>query len=207
MGCFGRLLKERRRPWRRLRQPPIQPLGLFLIMHAFSAGCTALTGIEAISNGVPAFKPAEWVNARKTLIIMAILMAFLFAGQYRPDSVLWGGGRSRMKPFCLPWPARLLGIGPAYYLVQFATLAVLAVAANTSFAGFPRVAAILAQDKFMPRQLFNVGDRLVFHNGILLLSALTAVLDRCFQRRFACPGAAVCGRRVSPLSPFRRRAW
>ena len=160
--------------------PAVEPLSLFLIMHAFSAGCTALTGIEAISNGVTAFKPPEWVNARKTLIIMAVLMAFLFAGSIGLTQffgIVAGPGETILSALA----RRLFGTGLAYYLVQFSTLAVLAVAANTSYAGFPRVAAILAQDKFMPRQLFNVGDRLVFHNGILLLSALTAVLIIVFN--------------------------
>jgi len=155
--------------------PALAPLSLFLIVHAFSAGCTALTGIEAISNGVTAFKPPEWVNARKTLIVMAILMAVLFAGSI--SLIQFFGIVARPDETILSALARwLFGTGPGYYLVQFSTLAVLAVAANTSYAGFPRVAAILAQDKFMPRQLFNVGDRLVFHNGILLLSVSTAVL-------------------------------
>lgn len=159
---------------------PVEPLGLFLIMHAFSAGCTALTGIEAISNGVPAFQPPEWLNARKTLIVMAILMGFLFLssmGLTQFFGVVAGPNETILSALA----RRLFGTDLAYYLVQFSTLAVLAVAANTSFAGFPRVTAILAQDKFMPRQLFNVGDRLVFHNGILLLSALTAVLIVAFR--------------------------
>ncbi len=155
--------------------PALQPLSLFLILHAFSAGCTALTGIEAISNGVTAFQPPEWVNARKTLIIMAFLMGFLFFGsmgltQY--FGVIAGSDETILSALA----RRVVGSGWVYYVVQFTTLGVLAVAANTSFAGFPRVTAILAQDKFMPRQLFNVGDRLVFHNGIILLIILTAVL-------------------------------
>ena len=149
-------------------------------MHAFSAGCTALTGIEAISNGITAFKPPEWVNARKTLVIMAVLMAFIFAGSIGLTQ-FFGVVAGPDETILSALARRLLGTGPVYYLVQFSTLAVLAVAANTSYAGFPRVAAILAQDKFMPRQLFNVGDRLVFHNGILLLSGLTAVLIITFN--------------------------
>ncbi|MBE0696319.1 MAG: APC family permease, partial [Anaerolineaceae bacterium] len=156
------------------------PLGLFLVMHAFSAGCTALTGIEAISNGVTSFKPVEWVNARKTLIIMAILMAFLFAGSIGLTQ-FFGVVAGPDETILSALARRILGSGIPYYLVQFSTLAILAVAANTSYAGFPRVAAILAQDKFMPRQLFNLGDRLVFHNGILLLSGLTAVLIIAFN--------------------------
>jgi amino acid transporter len=160
--------------------PALAPLSLFLILHAFSAGCTALTGIESISNGVPAFKPPEWLNARKTLIIMAFLMAFLFLGSMGLTQ-FFGVVAGPQETILSALARRLVGAGPVYYLVQFSTLGVLAVAANTSFAGFPRVAAILAKDKFMPRQLDNVGDRLVFHNGILLLSVLTAVLIIAFN--------------------------
>jgi hypothetical protein len=149
-------------------------------MHAFSAGCTALTGIEAISNGVPAFKPPEWSNARKTLIAMAFLMAFLFLGSMGLTQ-FFGVVAGPDETILSALARRLLGTGPFYYLVQISTLAVLAVAANTSFADFPRVGAILAKDKFMPRQLFNIGDRLVFQNGIILLSLLTAVLIVAFN--------------------------
>jgi amino acid transporter len=158
----------------------IEPLSLFMVLHAFSAGCTALTGIEAISNGVPAFKPPEWQNARKTLWVMAVLMGFMFIGSI--GLTQYFGVIARPNETILSALARiLLGNSPAYYLVQFSTLAVLAVAANTSFVDFPRVAAILAKDKFLPRQLFNLGDRLVFQNGILLLSGLTAILIIAFN--------------------------
>lgn len=158
----------------------IQPLGLFLVMHAFSAGCTALTGIEAISNGVPAFKPPEWKNARQTLIIMAALMAFLFAGSIGLTQffgIVAGANETILSALA----RRIFGTGWLYYLVQFCTLAILAVAANTSFAGFPRVTAILAKDRFLPRQLFNLGDRLVYHNGILILAGVTALLIVIFN--------------------------
>lgn len=160
--------------------PASSTLGLLLILHAFSAGCTALTGVEAISNGVTAFKSPSWINARKTLVIMTVLMAFLFLasmGLTQFFGVVAGPNETILSALT----RKLVGHGSIYYLVQFSTLAVLAVAANTSFAGFPRVTAILAQDKFMPRQLFNVGDRLVFHNGILLLSFMTAVLIIAFN--------------------------
>jgi amino acid transporter len=160
--------------------PATTSLTLILVMHAFSAGCTALTGIEAISNGVPAFRKPEWLNARKTLVIMAFLMAFLFLGSMGLTQ-FFGVVAGPEETILSALAHRLLGNGWAYYLVQFSTLAILAVAANTSFADFPRVAAILAKDKFMPRQLFNVGDRLVFHNGILLLCGLTAVLIIVFN--------------------------
>lgn len=158
----------------------VQPLGIILVLHAFSAGCTALTGIEAISNGVPAFEPPEWLNARKTLLVMAALMGILFVGsigltQY--FGVIAGSEETILSALS----HRVLGSGIFYYLVQFATLGVLAVAANTSFAGFPRVTALLARDNYLPRQLANLGDRLVYQNGIILLSVLTAVLIIAFK--------------------------
>jgi amino acid transporter len=160
--------------------PAIEPLTIVLVLHAFSTGCTALTGVEAISNGVPAFKSPEWVNARKTLVVMAFLMAFLFLGSM--GMAQFFGVVARPDETILSALARtLVGTGPVYYIVQFSTLAILAVAANTSFAGFPRISAILAKDRFMPRQLFNLGDRLVFQNGILLLAALTALLIILFN--------------------------
>jgi hypothetical protein len=107
-------------------------------------------------------------------------MTFLFAGSIGLTQ-FFGVVASSDETILSALARRLLGTHPVYYLVQFSTLAVLAVAANTSFAGFPRVAAILAQDKFLPRQLFNIGDRLVFKNGILLLSALTAFLMIAFN--------------------------
>jgi amino acid transporter len=160
--------------------PATSMLGLFLVMHAFSAGCTALTGVEAISNGVTAFQPPAWLNARKTLVIMALLMGFLFLGSMGLTQ-FFGVVAGPNETILSALAHRLTGGGVFYYVVQFTTLAVLAVAANTSFAGFPRVTAILAEDRFMPRQLFNVGDRLVFHNGILLLSGLTALLIVLFH--------------------------
>jgi amino acid transporter len=179
-GVYRAVLQGAPTPLAAAAPTAVNPLGILLIMHAFSAGCTALTGIEAISNGVPAFKSPEWLNARKTLIIMAGLMAVLFIGsvgltQY--FGVVATGNETILSALA----HRLLGDGFLYYLVQFSTLLVLAVAANTSFAGFPRVAAIMAKDKFMPRQLFNLGDRLVFQNGIFLLAGLTAVLIILFK--------------------------
>jgi hypothetical protein len=155
--------------------PATQPLTLFLIMHTFATGCTALTGIEAISNGVPSFKPPEPKNAGRTLIVMAILMGVLFVGSIGLTQFL--GIIAGPEETILSALARsLLGRGAAYLLIQFSTMLILAVAANTSFAGFPRLAAILAQDSFLPRQLTGLGDRLVFANGIIALSIATGVL-------------------------------
>ncbi len=179
-GLFRAIAQGAPTPLTTVSPAAFEPLSIILIMHAFSAGCTALTGIEAISNGVTAFKPPEWVNARKTLIVMAVLMAFLFAGSIGLTQ-FFGVTAAPGETILSALARHLFGAGFPYYVVQFSTLAVLAVAANTSYAGFPRVVAILAQDKFMPRQLFNVGDRLVFHNGILLLSAVTAFLIIVFN--------------------------
>ncbi|HKZ82305.1 MAG TPA: APC family permease [Anaerolineae bacterium] len=155
--------------------PPAQTLTAFLVMHTFAAGCTALTGIEAISNGVPAFYPPEAKNAGRTLLVMAVLMGLLFVGSVGLTQTL--AVVAAPEETILSALARsILGRGPAYLLVQVATMLILAVAANTSFAGFPRVAALLAADGFLPRQFTGLGDRLVFANGIFALSAATAFL-------------------------------
>jgi amino acid transporter len=154
---------------------PTQPLTTFLVLHAFSAGCTALTGIEAISNGVPAFRPPEPKNAGRTLMVMALLMGLLFLGSIgltQGLAVVAGPQETILSALA----RRLLDSGPAYLIIQASTLLILAVAANTSFAGFPRLAALLAADGFLPRQLTGLGDRLVFANGILLLAVATGGL-------------------------------
>lgn len=153
----------------------LQPLTSILILHAFATGCTALTGIEAISNGVPAFKPPESKNAGRTLIVMAALMGTLFVGSIGLTQFL-GVMAGAEETILSALARRVLGTGPAYYGIQISTMLILAVAANTSFAGFPRLAAILSKDGFLPRQLTNLGDRLVFANGIIMLAAATGVL-------------------------------
>lgn len=160
--------------------PPLLPLSLLLVLHAFSSGCTALTGIEAISNGVPAFRPPEARNAGRTLVVMAILMGCLFLGSIgltQGLAVVAGPQETILSALA----RRVLGYGPAYILVQASSLLILTVAANTSFADFPRVAAILARDGFLPRQFTGLGDRLVFANGILALSIVTGVLIVLFN--------------------------
>jgi hypothetical protein len=155
--------------------PASQALTTILVLRAFSSGSTALTGIEAISNGIPAFQPPEAKNAGRTLIIMALLMGLLFVGSIgltRFLAVVAGPDETILSALA----RRLLGGGPAYLAVQISTLLILVVATNTSFAGFPRLSAILAKDGFLPRQLTGLGDRLVFNNGILLLALATAVL-------------------------------
>lgn len=160
---------------------PMQlPLTTLLILHTFSAGCTALTGIEAISNGVPAFRSPESRNAGITLIVMAALMAVLFAGSIGLTHYL-AVVPAAQETILSALARRLLGSGPAYVIIQVSTLLILVVAANTSFAGFPRLASILARDGFLPRQLTALGDRLAFNNGILVLTAAAAALIVIFQ--------------------------
>ncbi len=150
---------------------PTQELSLYIVLHTFATGCTALTGIEAISNGVPVFKPPESKNAGRTLIAMAILMGALFVGSIgltQAFAVVAGPDETILSALA----RRVLGDGLPYLVVQVSTLLILAVAANTSFAGFPRVAALLAAEGFLPRQLTGLGDRLVFANGIVVLSII-----------------------------------
>ena len=159
-----------------------QPLHLFLIMGAFANGCAALTGIEAISNGVTAFKQPEAKNAATTLGYMALLLIVMFVGA----SVL--GYFFRIHPHehetVISQIARVVFTGPVgwfYYVVQATTAAILILAANTSFAGFPRLASLLARDRYLPRQLATLGDRLVFSNGVILLAAFSGVLVWAFR--------------------------
>jgi hypothetical protein len=158
----------------------VQPLTIILILHAFSTGCTALTGIESISNGVPSFRPPEAKNAGRTLIVMAVLMGILFLGSIGLTQFM-GVVAGPQETILSALARRLLGSGLFYYIIQATTLLILAVAANTSFAGFPRVAAILAEDGFLPRQFNSLGDRLVFSNGILALSVVSGILIVVFN--------------------------
>jgi len=157
----------------------VEPVTFFLLLHTFSTGCTALTGIEAISNGVPYFKPPEAPNAGRTMIVMAFLMGLLFLGSIGLTQGL-GVVAAPQETILSALARRLLGSGPSYLIVQATTMLILAVAANTSFAGFPRLAAILASDGFLPHQLTSIGDRLVFAKGILLLAVATGVLILAF---------------------------
>ena len=155
--------------------PATLPVTALLLLHTFASGCTALTGVEAISNGVPSFKQPSTRNAQQTLIVMSILMGILFAGtvgltQY--FAVIPSGNETILSALA----RHLLGSGPAYLLVQISTLLILSVAANTSFAGFPRLASVLARDRYLPNQFAHLGDRLVFSNGVVVLASLTAVL-------------------------------
>ena len=157
----------------------VEPVTMLLVLHAFATGCTALTGIEAISNGVPAFNAPQSKNAGQTLIIMALLMGTLFVGSIGLTQFM-GVVAGPEETILSALARRLLGSGYLYLIIQISTLLILTVAANTSFADFPRVSAILAGDDFLPRQLRGLGDRLVFTNGILFLAFATGILILIF---------------------------
>ena len=159
-------------------------VGLFLLLKAFASGSAALTGVESISNGVTAFRQPQARNAARTLAIMAAIAISLFLGV--SFLAVKMGARPSSSASVLSQIAR--GVFPAgssgslvYYLVQAFTLAILILAANTSFQGFPRLAALLARDSYFPRQFVNLGDRLVFSNGMLILAGLASVLILSFR--------------------------
>jgi amino acid transporter len=153
----------------------LAPLSLYLILRAFASGSTAMTGVEAISNGIPAFRPPESRNAGLTLIWMALILGTLFIGITVLARAF--GVVPREHETVVSQIARtVFGTGALYYTMQAATALILILAANTSFADFPRLSSILARDGFLPRQLTNLGDRLVFANGIILLALLSGFL-------------------------------
>lgn len=159
--------------------PASQALTLFLILRAFASGCTALTGIEAIADGVPIFKKPEADNAGRTLLWMAGILVSMFLGitfLARQYHILPLEGETVVSQL----GRQVLGNSPAYYLLQAATALILLLAANTSFADFPRLSMWMAQDRFLPRQLANLGDRLVYVNGIGLLGLLASALVMIF---------------------------
>jgi len=152
-----------------------QGLTIFLIMRAFASGSTALTGVEAISNGVPSFKPPEVRNAQATLAVMALVLGFLFLGVTFLSS-RYGLVPTEHETIVSQLGREVLGKNAIYYVYQVATALVLFLAANTGFAAFPLVASILARDRCVPRQFSFKGDRLAYSNGILFLAAAASVL-------------------------------
>ena len=157
-----------------------QDLTIFLILRAFAGGCSAMTGTEAISNAVPAFKPPESRNAGMTLGIMAGVLAFLLIGVTALSQILHVYPTVNGSDTVLSQVGRsVYGHGTIlYFALQIATMAILFLGANTSYAGFPRLSSVLARDGLMPRQFMNRGDRLVFSNGIigLTVAAIAVVL-------------------------------
>jgi amino acid transporter len=157
-----------------------QRLTIFLLLTAFANGCTAMTGVEAVSNGVPAFRPPESKNASATLVAMAVIAICMFVGitvLARAYEVIPNATESGVSQL----GRAIFGNGIIYYLLQAATMLILVLAANTAYADFPRLASIVARDRYLPRQFMNQGDRLAFSNGILVLSAFAAVLIIAFH--------------------------
>ncbi len=166
--------------------PVAEPLTFFLILRAFASGCSAMTGIEAISNGVPAFRKPETRNAAATLTTMALILGSLFAGITL--LTLTYAGSVHLDPTgthtLVSQLSRLVFSGPLsfmFYLFQIATLLILTLAANTSYADFPRLASLLARDNFMPHQFAFRGDRLAFSTGIIVLAILASSLLIIFE--------------------------
>jgi amino acid transporter len=153
---------------------PVEGLSLLLLMRAFADGCSAITGVEAVSNGVPAFKAPEWRNARTTLSVMGVLVAVMFLGLSYLAGVV-GAQPSHTETVISQIGRSIYGTGPVYYVFQLATTGILILAANTSFADFPRLSSILANDRFMPSRFAFRGERLAFNVGIVVL-ALIAIL-------------------------------
>ena len=155
-------------------------LGLFLLLKGFSSGAVALTGVEAISNGVPAFRRPESKNAAATMTWMALILGTLFLGV----SIL----AHRIHPYpshdetvFSQMGRAVFGEGPIYVVLQFATAAILTLAANTAYADFPRLMSIIAKDGYLPRQFHNRGDRLVFSNGVVFLAVAAGLLLVAFR--------------------------
>ena len=163
--------------WRAQEAQAAGGLSLFLILRAFSSGAAALTGVEAISDGVPAFKPPEWRNARTTLTWAAVIFGTLFLGiSYLAQTMGVVPDPSEKQTVLSLITRQVTGDGPYLIFVQVTTALILALAANTSFADFPRLSSFLARDGFMPRQFAFRGERLAFTTGIIALSGLAIVL-------------------------------
>jgi amino acid transporter len=166
---------------------------IFLLLRAFSSGCTALTGVEAISNGVPAFRKPKSKNAATTLALLGAIAVTMFGGvtalalashvHYAPGQDLIGMPPGTTQRTVIAQVGRaVFGDGSAlFYVLQFVTALILVLAANTAFNGFPVLASILSRDGYLPRQLHTRGDRLAFSNGILLLSGFAILLIIVFQ--------------------------
>ncbi len=163
-----------------------ESFGIFLLARAFADGCSAMTGTEAVANGVPAFKPVEWKNAQQTMLIMATLLATMFLGTSFLGNAIGAmpTGQGGTGETVLSQIARTVfgsRDNPLYYILQFSTMGILILAAQTSFADFPRLSSILARDSFFPRQFALRGERLAFNSGIIALALISIVLVVAFQ--------------------------
>jgi amino acid transporter len=164
--------------------PAMEGLGALVLMRAFADGCSAMTGTEAVANGVPAFQPPEWKNAQRTMLLMASLLGSMFLG------MSWLVGVTGAIPSAATPADSILsqiaaavfyGRSPLYYVLIFSTMGVLVLAAQTSFADFPRLSSILARDGFFPRQFAFRGERLAFNSGIVALAVISIILVVAFQ--------------------------
>ena len=173
-----RLLSEEARETAKLTKS----LGLYMLLRAFSSGAVALSGVEAVSNGVPAFEKPESKNASTTLVWMGTILGSCFLGV----SIL----AAKLKPFRGESDGNGLGLmaehiyggkGVLFWMLMIGTFLILILAANTAYADFPRLASIIAKDGFLPRQFFNRGARLVFSNGVIFLAAVASVLIVVFN--------------------------
>ena len=154
---------------------PLVPLTAILVLRAFASGAVALTGIEAVADGVTAFKPPEVRNARTVLAILGVIMVTLFVGTTALADIY--AIVPREEETVVSQLARLIfGGGPLYYYLQVVSMLILILAANTAFADFPRLAFFMARDGYLPRQFGNRGDRLVFSNGVVILAVVAIAL-------------------------------
>ena len=159
-------------------------VGVLVVLRAFASGAAALTGVESISNGVGAFKSPQGLNAARTLVVMGVMAISLFVGvsylavhmHALPSNSVSVVSEVARATFPAGSPGAVF-----YYLVQGLTFAILVLAANTSYQGFPRLSAILARDRFFPRQFVNLGDRLVYSNGIIVLAGVASLLIWAFK--------------------------
>ncbi|MDR9797514.1 APC family permease [Aeribacillus pallidus] len=154
--------------------------GVFILLRAFSSGCSAMTGVEAISNGVPSFRPNSSRNAAITMGWMSLLLGFMFLG-ITILSAGFGVTPAEHKTVISQIGSHVFGNSILFYIFQMITMLILVLAANTSFAGFPQLVSIIATDRYLPRSLAARGDRLVFSNGIILLSILAIILIIVFH--------------------------
>ena len=170
-----RLIVEGAPPPLHASPPAIEGVGLLLVLRAFAGGCTAMTGVEAIANGVPVFRRPEPKNAASTLIVLALILGTLFLGVAGLGLVI-GAVPSDQENVLAQIGQTFAGDTPLYYTVQISAAIVLLLAANTSFNGFPRLAAVMARDNWFPHQFSHRGIRLAYSNGIIAIGGLAIVL-------------------------------
>ncbi|MGH2636700.1 MAG: APC family permease [Actinomycetota bacterium] len=181
VGCFGGCPAGEALPPGHEVAAAAGPISLFVILHAFSSGSTALTGVEAISNGVPAFRRPQSKNAAETLAVMGVIAITMFLGISWLATHIENVTVSEERTVIAQIGHSVFGGGVGFYALSFFTASILILAANTAYQDFPRLSAILARDHFMPRQFMNRGDRLVFSNGVIGLGFFASVIIVAFN--------------------------